>query len=394
MGNFSKYLSITLLCCITQIINCSVAQQIGAAGQDARFGSNNAIARAVAVNDDDDDNQDTFNLERLFDASAALSQQANINNNDDADTTLDTTTTDSDRVISFAEIVSDLAAQIPDPEIIRPFTAHNANIHTRDAAEYTLLHRAAALDKASSVRQLLIAGTDVDTKNCSGKTPLISAVRNNNEVITKLLIDAKANLELTDNDGDTALFNACHPSVSTNIVLMLLKAGASVRRSSFTGATSKNCEHVLRAFILAGVDVNSHNLNGESLLYCAVNNNNLQAVQILLDAKANVKIRNLKNGKQPLHCAAQNGYLEILNLLLSQDNIDIDAQDFDNQTALHDAASNNCPAIVEALIAAGASQNLQNRYTQTALDIAKNKGYKNIIALFANNAAGSGAVAA
>ena len=58
------------------------------------------------------------------------------------------------------------------------------------------------------VRKLLQAGANVNLQDKNGETPLYKASRNGYTNIVRLLLDAGANPNIQDNGGQTALMNA------------------------------------------------------------------------------------------------------------------------------------------------------------------------------------------
>lgn len=89
------------------------------------------------------------------------------------------------------------------------------------------------------VKQHIKAGTDINKKDAmSGSTPLITAVSFGKKEIAKALIDAKANLNLKNNDGSTALHSAAF-FCRTELVQILIDAGADQAAKNNFGATPK-----------------------------------------------------------------------------------------------------------------------------------------------------------
>ncbi|PWK26107.1 ankyrin repeat domain-containing protein [Maribacter polysiphoniae] len=89
------------------------------------------------------------------------------------------------------------------------------------------------------VKQHIEAGTDLNEKDAmSGSTPLITAASFGKIDISKALIDAGADLSLTNNDGSDALHVAaffCH----IEIVQMLIDANADKTTKNNFGATAR-----------------------------------------------------------------------------------------------------------------------------------------------------------
>lgn len=156
-----------------------------------------------------------------------------------------------------------------------------------------------------------------------------------------------------------------------------------------------------------GMDVNTTDPLGNSLLMLASQNGDAPMLELLLKNKPNIKIINkygdsalmlaaLKGclqcaialveagaeidpeGWTPLIYAAFGGHVDIVRFLLTQD-IDIDAQSENGMTALMAASRNGHLEIVRILLAQDADVNLVNQNRLTALGIATSAGNTDVI---------------
>jgi len=100
------------------------------------------------------------------------------------------------------------------------------------------IFKAAGEGNLTAVKQHIAAGTNLNQRSPDGQnTPLIAAAASEKAGAAKALIEAKADLNLQNKDGNTALHTAafmCHPE----IVEALLKAGANKTIKSNVGATA------------------------------------------------------------------------------------------------------------------------------------------------------------
>ena len=101
------------------------------------------------------------------------------------------------------------------------------------------IFKAASGENLEALKQHIAAGTDLNQRTPDGQktTPLIAAAGMGQAEAVKMLIEAKADLNLQDKDGSTALHTAaflCHPE----IVEALLKGGADKAIKTNTGATA------------------------------------------------------------------------------------------------------------------------------------------------------------
>lgn len=89
------------------------------------------------------------------------------------------------------------------------------------------------------VKQHIEAGTDINAKDAmSGSTPLITATTFDKREIAKALIDAKADLNLKNNDGASALHVAAF-FCRVEITQMLIDAKADKNAKNNFGATPR-----------------------------------------------------------------------------------------------------------------------------------------------------------
>ncbi len=101
-------------------------------------------------------------------------------------------------------------------------------------------------DNLDIVKQHIEAGTDINKKEqMSGSTPLISAATFGKTAIAKALIDANADLSITNNEGATALHTAAF-FCRIEIVQLLIDAKADKTVKNNFGATPR--ESVMGSF--------------------------------------------------------------------------------------------------------------------------------------------------
>jgi len=95
-------------------------------------------------------------------------------------------------------------------------------------------------------------------------------------------------------------------------------------------------------------------------------------------AKADVKATEAGSDRTALHKAAFWGHDHLMPILIDHCGIDVNAVDYNGDTAAHDAAKFGHVKVVEALIAAKANLGLTNKAGQTVLDLAQAHGKTNV----------------
>ncbi|WP_353284266.1 ankyrin repeat domain-containing protein [Wolbachia endosymbiont (group A) of Lasioglossum fulvicorne] len=105
----------------------------------------------------------------------------------------------------------------------------------------------------------------------------------------------------------------------------------------------------------------------KSSLHLAARLGKLEAVEGLLEKKANVNAQN-DTGKTPLHVAAEHDHKEVVEALLKVEGINVNAQDGYGSTPLHLAAKMGHTEIVKDLLDKGANVNAEDEEGNTPLE--------------------------
>lgn len=162
------------------------------------------------------------------------------------------------------------------------------------------------------------------------------------EDISKELLDRVVNL--TDVNGNTALhYSVSHGNFDVVSVLLdskvanpniMNKAGYTcimlISLAQIQNGTNRAV--VSRLFGLGDVNVRATQ-HGQTALMLAVSHGRLDMVQLLIEAGADVNIRD-EDGSTALMCAAEHGHMEIVKHLLHHPDTDVSVKDNDGLTAL------------------------------------------------------------
>ena len=272
-----------------------------------------------------------------------------------------------------------LAAGAGDLEIVKLLLDAGADVNsTMDGKistghtvyEATPLFHAAAAGHLDVVEMLLTNGADPNkTETALGVAPLHEAARMNYVEIVQVLIEHGASLSIEDNEGQTALDVATGDSRD-----LLREADAASGSPAETSALEEGLDAAIEEGDTAeveriledGANPNFVNDEGDMPLALATMTGNLEIVQMLLDAGADVNStaseqypagQSLTNATAIAH-AAYGRYYDLVALLIEH-GADVNRPQANSQeTALHNAVWRSSPEIVKLLLDNGADPDL------------------------------------
>lgn len=178
--------------------------------------------------------------------------------------------------------------------------------------------------------------------------------------------------------GDTALIKALKEDAPLNIISRLIDLKAPVNQANNQGAcpihilAAKNRFNALPLLAKnSEFDVNAaEGKLGFTALHIAAGCNHMDtAIKLLQEYGANINVLT-KNQQTALHRACLKGHFAMTQALLLM-NIDYDAQDANQWTALHCAAYKDFDDCVSVLISHGANETLRTNQDKTAQALAK-----------------------
>ncbi|AKL97569.1 ankyrin repeat domain-containing protein [Endomicrobium proavitum] len=243
------------------------------------------------------------------------------------------------------------------PEVIQALIDAGADVNAKNAEELTpLLIAAGDSRNFEHINILVKAGADIEARSKTGRTPLMNAIRLNGrcpEIAIALILN-KANVNAT--------YNKPYDKEDKMTPLMYATdKGAMTIKST-----------VLQALIDAGANVNAKNAEGNTpLLLASHYASDPENIEVLLKSGANIEERD-KNGYTPLMISLWNGAFPDITLTLIRNKANVNAAGIDEKkrTALLIALDyyTAAPAkIIKALIESGANVNVKDADGKTAL---------------------------
>jgi len=248
----------------------------------------------------------------------------------------------------------------------------------------TILACAVRLDSGEAMRELLQDQTLVNAD--IGHSQLHNAVTSQSLQSVQVLIERGVDVNVPDKEGLYAIHIAARLGVD-EIVQLLLSAGAKVNQTDSKGRTAlhvasrcgfiRTCTHLLNN----GSSVNLVDDSGRLPAHYAAEIGHDKLLRLLIEAGSDTLMAD-NDGKTMLHLAAEKGHEEVVAMLLNleQGDIDVDAVDSLERTALHYAVVSGNSNIVSRLLIAGAYIDAADCSGLTPLHLAASKAADIIVA--------------
>lgn len=235
---------------------------------------------------------------------------------------------------------------------------YKADVKVKGIADETPLHWAAYIGNKEMIDLLKKKGADLNALDCAGNSPLVYCViGNQSETMEYLLSSGKASPATLQ-----ALLKQAVESRNKKLIRRWVEAGAKPTAAVLENLLERDETSTLKELLPA---INLKSAEGAELLYSALNWQRNDIVDLLLDAS--VQVTGTK--KNILLCPIVNQNMKAVQRLLEA-GADVNAADEDKFTALMMASRDNRLEAVKLLIAAGANVNAKNKDNETALSYA------------------------
>ena len=285
-----------------------------------------------------------------------------------------------------------LACMKGDIHVMNVLLNARADPNVADVAGNTCLHNGVLRNCRKEVIQTIVDhGADVNATNNKNRTALMMTCLKNNVTID-VLLNAGANPNIVDVVGDTCLHDAVVGSCSKEVIQAIIDHNADVNVKNKKNQTVWILACVvgnipaMNVLLNTGIDLllkvgdpNPPPYNGNSWLHCAVYGNGSKTVlQAIIDQGADVNETNM-HYVVPLMIACDNDNEDAIHVLLNA-GADPNIVDGMGNTCLHSAVHAGCrKKVFHAMINHGADLNLTNQRKETALVIACSLGNLDIM---------------
>ncbi len=267
---------------------------------------------------------------------------------------------------------------------ITAFKEAGFDISVQNDKGRTLLHYAAKHNFPEVISYLLENGVDKNLQDKNDTTALQIANQYRNSEAIKLLIDVKAYLNLQEDSKCTSIFRMTKTQSNVlSYISAFEKAGDDIsvqndkKRTLLHYAAKHNLTDVINYLLEKGVDQELRDKNNETALQLAFRKGAYEAVQLLIDPRANLNLQ--EENKSPLvfrmietQSNENHEEIKILSYITAfeEAGVDISVQNLKKRTLLHYAAKHNLTDVINYLLEKGVDKDQQDEHNETALHLA------------------------
>ncbi|EHK16897.1 uncharacterized protein TRIVIDRAFT_162206 [Trichoderma virens Gv29-8] len=311
----------------------------------------------------------------------------------------------SKEVLEFLKSPAKVEASVQAQLAVKQYSSH-AGYSQEVPRRVTALHLAAHFGLTELTRVLLEDKYKYgpNSRDSYDQTPLLWATRNGHEDAISLLLDVQAAIEVRDREqGATPLIWAARNGY-VNVVRLLIERGGDVNAKDNSERTPlslaalykhKDGEHketpliwaarkghktIVKMLLDAGADVNVKEQHlGETALTLAIESGHEETIQALLDNGANIHHRDHFD-HTPLFTATWQDSESVMQLLLDR-GADVSARNEDGQTPIFNTCAFGNVELVKLLLDAGADIDVMDEEGRTPLFFAAALGHREVVSL-------------
>jgi ankyrin repeat protein len=181
-------------------------------------------------------------------------------------------------------------------------------IHETNLLGETALMKAAEVGSVPICEYLLAKGISINAQNNKGETALFYALTDQTRAAFDFLVEKGADIAHLSSDGNSLLIKSAMDE-HDQMVSHLISIGANIHHKNKENKTAffyivsnsrvfSGSQIIENTFIASGAPIDTKGSNGETLLFKAVENDQLERVQFLIEKGANANTTNDK-GERP-----------------------------------------------------------------------------------------------
>lgn len=257
---------------------------------------------------------------------------------------------------------------------------YDVNVQEQTYGQTPLIY-ACKRGHVEAARQLLELGATVNATSKKGKTPLFEAIEANHGEVADLLLerrDLEINVGNSRNHNRTALIIAFQLDRDAMVKAIMNREDIDVNIGDSEGytvlslAATKGSYEVVKAILtMPQVDVNSVDVAGgrTALILAAelAETNECEIIRALIQHGADPNLRDHHRGRTALSAAVEQGRIEVVKTLLEFNQTDLHCKDDDGRGLMHYASKFGYADIISLLMEKKLDVNLQDNNGFTPL---------------------------
>jgi serine/threonine-protein phosphatase 6 regulatory ankyrin repeat subunit B len=248
------------------------------------------------------------------------------------------------------------------------------------------------------VKYLLNSGANPNDhdKTYVMQSSLIFASHEGHTDVVAILLDAGANIEYQNSQGETALITAAQEG-KIKVARLLLLHGANANQPNADEKTALSLASSLLSGDAKTEMCNLLKTSIEQMLFdisASDDDNNAHEVEIILNKNPGINVNKLFKifekkpwTATPLYIASQNCNTDVVIVLLNHKDIDVNAKSVKGETPLYIASKYDCTDVIILLLEHGADPNIADKFGRTPLHAASSINSPDAVNILLNNAA-------
>jgi len=271
-----------------------------------------------------------------------------------------------------------------DWSVLNMLLAKGADVKSLNNKKETPLHIASYHDVPVVVDKLAVKEL-LNSRTINGDTPLHYTAMNGSYKSAVILLTKKANVNLINKKGQTALMIALNYRRNVEIIKILLKNNSNLNIMDNHGFNSLHyaLKNGFNNTLITKIKKRINNKRSKLYLHCAIQgNNNAVMFKYIEFYKNNINLKDAE-GNTPIFYAVKNGNLDSIKYLIANGS-NIFQKNNSGETLLHIASYKNRFHIFKYLYNKGLDVNLKNKKNETPIHYILKKGDDQILKYLIN----------
>lgn len=228
------------------------------------------------------------------------------------------------------------------------------NINAVNTEQKNALLLSAENNHTNTAALLVNSGIELNARDLNGDTAILISVRHGNIALFRLLMERGADLSLSNNKGENVFYAATQYGNSEIFDMVIdvyrnFNPNADLSRVALLNAVKHGHLHIAKTLVEKGVDIQTRDSNGDTLLHISSYFGYEPIVKFIIDNGAEINARN-QLGETALHKAAAYGRSTKIVVYLLDKGADIEAEDRSGKNPLNVASKRSQFNVFEILL--------------------------------------------